>query len=305
MFAPKIVYNIVFNKNILKKINYFARLNFSPLYADYFIKEYIYIMRIIGTGSALPVKTVTNDMLAAFLDTSDSWIKSRTGINTRHLLSTETLSELAISAAISAMESANVKPEDIDYLICSNVANSYVTPGLSTIILGPLGCCCPCTDLNGACTGFIYALDIADAFFKTGRVKKVLIVAAEEPSRFCNWHERETSVLFGDGAGAVVLDDGDGFVDFHLTGDTHTDVLYYKRSMEATPFDRVDERTNLQNYGNTSSASIPILMDELSRAGVLKDGMRLLFSAFGGGFVTGATVLKWSQVNYPTPAVQQ
>ena len=261
-------------------------------------------------------------------------------------------------------DAAGVKPEDIDYLICSNVANSYVTPSLASIILGPLGCCCPCTDLNGACAGFIYALDIADAFIKTGRAKNILIVAAEEPSRFCNWHERETSVLFADGAGAVVVTEGEGFRDFRVTADTHTDVLYYKRSLEATPYDRVDERTmplvmqgrevfklavracikdvdmilekngltgddielyflhqanlriidsirehleqpkekfptNLQKYGNTSSASIPILIDEMSRAGELRDGATYLLSAFGGGFVTGAAIMTWSNIQYP------
>ncbi len=320
-------------------------------------------MKIIGTGSALPEKVVYNDMLTGFLDTSDSWITTRTGIQTRHLLSKETLSELAITSASAAIQSSGLQPSDIDYLICSNVANSYVTPSLSSIILSPLGCCCPCTDLNGACAGFLYALDIADAFISTHRAKNILIVAAEEPSRFCNWHERETSVLFGDGAGAVVVTEGNGFVDFRVTADTHTDVLYYKRSLETTPYDRVEEKTmplvmqgrevfklavracikdvdtileknnltgddidmyllhqanlriidsirehlgqpkekfptNLQKYGNTSSASILILIDELSREGLIPDQSTLLLSAFGGGFVTGAAITKWSKIEY-------
>ena len=312
---------------------------------------------------------MTNDMLAAFLDTSDSWITSRTGIHTRHLLSKETLGELAITAAQAAIESSGLKPEEIDYLICSNVANSYVTPSLGSIILSPLGCCCPCFDLNGACAGLIYSLDIADSFIKTKKAKNILIVAAEEPSRFCNWHERETTVLFGDGAAAVVVTEGEGFKDFRVTGDTHTDVLYYKRTLENTPYDRVEEKTmplvmqgrevfklavracikdvdlilekngmkgddidmyllhqanlriidsirehleqpkekfptNMQKYGNTSSASIGILMDELSRAGELKDGMTLMLSAFGGGFVTGAAILKWSEIHYKKPETE-
>ena len=320
-------------------------------------------MKIIGTGSALPKEIVTNDMLAGFLDTSDAWITTRTGIRTRHLQSHETLRDLALSAAQAALVSSGVQAEDIDYLICSNVANSYVSPSLGSILLGPLGCCCPTFDLNGACAGLVYSLDIADSFLKTGKARKILIVAAEEPSRFCNWHERETSVLFGDGASALVVTEGESFVDFRLTGDTHTDILYYKRSMEATPYDRVEEKTtplvmngrevfrlavnsciedidtllerngktpddielflvhqanlriidcirehleqqkekfptNLQNYGNTSSASIGILIDEMSRAGELKDGATLVLSAFGGGFVTGAALLKWSQINY-------
>ena len=174
-------------------------------------------MKITGTGSALPEKVVTNDMLAGFLDTSDSWITSRTGIRTRHLLSTETLTDLALKAANAAIVSSGVQPEDIDYLICSNVANSYVSPSLGSILLAPLGLCCPTFDLNGACAGLVYSLDIADSFLKTGRAKNILIVAAEEPSRFCNWHERETSVLFGDGAAALVVTEGEGFKDFLST----------------------------------------------------------------------------------------
>ena len=320
-------------------------------------------MKIIGTGSALPAKAVTNEMLAGFLDTSDEWITTRTGIRTRRLLSTETLRELALKAAKSALESSGLRPEDIDYLICSNVANSYVSPSLGSIILGPLGCKCPTFDMNGACAGLVYSLDVADAFLKSKDVKNILIVAAEEPSRFCSWHDRATCVLFGDGASALVVTRGEGFLDFRLTGNTHTDVMYYKRAMEPTPFDRVEEKTmplvmegrevfrlaveasiqdvdvllerngmtgedidlfllhqankriiecirehlgqprekfptNIQDYGNTSSASIGILMDELSRAGKLKDGATLMLSAFGGGFVTGAAILKWSEIQY-------
>lgn len=318
-------------------------------------------MRIIGTGSALPDKIVTNDMLAGFLDTSDSWIRTRTGIETRRMLSTGTLRDLAYDAAMSALESANIRGSKIDYVICSNVANSYVSPSLSSILLSRLGCKCPCFDLNGACAGFIYALDIAESFLKTGRAKNILIICAEEPTRFCNWHERETSVLFGDGAGAVVVTAGNNLMGIRVTADSHTDVLYYKRSMERTPYDRVEERTtplvmigrevfrlavsasikdidtlmkqckvtsedidlfllhqanlriienirehlgqpkekfptNMQHYGNTSSASIPILLDELHKEGRLNDGATLMLSAFGGGFVTGAALIKWSQI---------
>ncbi len=243
------------------------------------------------------------------------------------------------------------------------MANSYVSPSLGSIILGPLGCCCPTFDMNGACAGLVYSLDVADAFLKSKDVKNILIVAAEEPSRFCSWHDRATCVLFGDGASALVVTQGEGFRDFRLTGKTHTDVMYYKRAMEPTPFDRVEEKTmplvmegrevfrlaveasmedvdvllerngmtgadidlfllhqankriiecirehlgqpkekfptNIQNYGNTSSASIGILMDELSRQGKLKDGATLMLSAFGGGFVTGAAILKWSEIQY-------
>ncbi|MBP5535378.1 MAG: beta-ketoacyl-ACP synthase 3 [Bacteroidales bacterium] len=319
-------------------------------------------MQIIGTGSALPEKVVSNDMLAGFLDTSDEWITSRTGIATRRLLSNDNLGDLAIAAARQAVASSGVDCNDIDYIICSNVANNYVTPSLSTIIQGGIGdeCSCPCMDLNGACAGFIYAIDIAEALLKTDRAKHILIVCAEEPSKFCNWHQRETSVLFGDGAGAVVVTGGDGLLARRVTAKSQKDVLYYKRPLETTPYDRSTENAeplvmhgrdvfrmavqgsladinalltesglkpddidfyllhqanmriiksireglgqeeqkfpcNLQRYGNTSSASIPILIDELTTEGRLKDGALLMLSAFGAGFVTGAALLRWGK----------
>ena len=320
-------------------------------------------MKIIGTGSALPEKEITNDMLAGFLETSDEWITTRTGIHTRRLLSHETLRDLALRAAQKALASSGLRPEDIDYLICSNVANSYVSPSLGSIILGQLGCCCPTFDMNGACAGLVYSLDVADAFLKAKKCRNILVVAAEQPSRFCNWHDRSTCVLFGDGAAAMVVTQGEGFMDFRVTGNTHTEVMYYKREMQRTPYDRVEERTeplvmngrevfrlavesciedvdtllerngltgddislyllhqanmriiecirehlgqprskfptNVQKYGNTSSASVGILIDELSRAGALKEGQTVMLSTFGGGFVTGAALLKWSEITY-------
>ena len=317
-------------------------------------------MKIIGTGSALPSKVVSNDMLAGFLETSDEWITTRTGINTRRLLSSDNLGELAITAARAAVDASHISIENIDYIICSNVANNYVTPSLSTIIQGGLGtdCSCPCMDLNGACAGFIYAIDSAEALLKTDRARNILIVCAEEPSKFCNWHQRETSVLFGDGAGAVVVTGGDNLLSRRVTAKSQKDVLYYKRPLESTPYDRSTENAeplvmngrdvfrmavqgslsdintllddahmqpddidyyllhqanlriinsirenlkqpeekfpcNLQRYGNTSSASIPILIDELTKENKLKEGAVLMLSAFGAGFVTGGALLRW------------
>lgn len=317
-------------------------------------------MKIIGTGSALPEKEVSNDMLAGFLDTSDEWISTRTGIHTRRLLSSDNLGDLAITAAKAAIASAGVNVNDIDYIICSNVANNYVTPSLSTIIQGGLGdeCSSPCMDLNGACAGFLYAIDIAEAFLATDRAKNILIVCAEEPTKFCDWHERETSVLFGDGAGAVVVTGGDNLLARRVTAKSLKDVIYYKRPLENTPYDRssqdqkslvmkghdvfrmavrssmndintlLEEQhvnpddikyyllhqanmriidsirehlnqpvekfpTNLQRYGNTSSASIPILIDELVRGNKIQEGDLLMLSAFGAGFVTGGALMRW------------
>lgn len=316
-------------------------------------------MKIIGTGSALPSLTVTNKMLSEFLDTNDNWIFTRTGIKKRKIITTETLLELAVLASKKAIKKAGLKASDIDYIICSNVANNYVVPSLSSMIQGEIKAACPCFDLNGACTGFIYAAEIAETFLLTKRAKNVLIVCAEEPTRFCDWKERDTSVLFGDGAGAVVVTEGDDLKSIRLTTTSNTDVLYYRRKLESTPFLNNNEQSvpmvmhgrdlfkiavsaavedikivldqagissenvdyflihqsnkrmidsirnsmnqsvhkfphNIEKYGNTSSASILILMDEMSRKSQLKKGDTLVLSAFGGGFTSGAMVITWN-----------
>ena len=165
-------------------------------------------MRIIGTGSALPEKVVTNEMISQFLDTSDEWIFPRTGIRQRHVISDEKLEDLGALAAKRAVESSGLKLSDIDFFICSNVVSEFITPGLSSVISSILGISCPCIDINCACPGFIYAMDIAESYYLAGKVKNVLIVCAEEPTRMSSWEDRSTCVLFGDGAGAVVMTEG-------------------------------------------------------------------------------------------------
>ena len=162
-------------------------------------------MRIIGTGSALPKKVVTNDMLAEFLDTSDEWITTRTGIKSRHVISDENIEDLGAEASRKALDMAGLKPQDIDFFICSNVVTEYMTPGLSSVIGELLGLTCPMIDINCACPGFIFSLDIAESYYKAGKVKNVLIACVEEPTRMASWNDRSTCVLFGDGAGSVVL----------------------------------------------------------------------------------------------------
>ena len=119
-------------------------------------------MKIIGTGRAHPAKVVTNAMLEKFLDTSDEWIVERTGIKERKLISNERLEDMAAKASLLAIEDAGLKPKDIDYIICSNVVNEYITPSLSCIVQGAIGAECACVDINVACSGFVYALDMAD-----------------------------------------------------------------------------------------------------------------------------------------------
>ncbi len=198
-------------------------------------------MKISGTGSAIPKKIVTNEMLAEFLDTSDEWIRTRTGVHSRHVISDERLEDLAIEAAGKALENAGLKAEDIDFIICSNVVNEYVTPQLSCIIQGGIGADCPCIDINCACAGFIHALEIAESFYKSGRVNNVLIVCAEEPTRMTDWSDRRTCVLFGDGAGAAVLTPGDKIRSIKLSASSATDKLWQYRPLHPTPYINKEE----------------------------------------------------------------
>ena len=194
-------------------------------------------MKLIGTGSALPRKVVTNDDLSQFLDTSDDWIYPRTGIKTRHIISDERLEDLAADAVMKALEDAALSPADIDLLICSNVVNEYLTPGLGCIISAKTGITCPSFDINCACPGFIYAMDIAENYFLAGRVKNVVIVCAEEPTRMASWADRSTCVLFGDGAGAAVFTRGDNFKGAILRAQPDPTKIWQYRPLARTPFD--------------------------------------------------------------------
>jgi 3-oxoacyl-[acyl-carrier-protein] synthase-3 len=302
---------------------------------------------------------VTNQDLTKFLDTSDEWISTRTGIRERRVLSTESLDCLASKAAKSALDCAGLTAKDIDFILCSTVQGEWVTPALSCAVQRDLGAACPALDINGACAGFVYALDVADAFLKSGKAGRVLIVCAEAMTRIVDWMRREECVLFGDGAGAVVVDGGEGLLAMRLTTRGDSKVLYMRASTGNSPFEThpiaqdflhmagqevyrfavsacmEDLRTilaqagitegevdyfllhqanfrileavrarmeqppekfphNLERYGNTSSATIPILLNELNRAGALTAGHTLALSAFGAGLVTGACLIRWN-----------
>ena len=207
-------------------------------------------MKISGTGSVLPKKIVTNDMLAQFLDTSDEWIRTRTGVVSRHVISDERLEDMAIEAARKALDDAGMKAEELDFIICSNVVNEYVTPQLSCIIQGGIGATCPCMDINCACAGFIHSLEIAESFYRAERVKNVLIVCAEEPTRMTDWSDRRTCVLFGDGAGAAVLTPGDNIKSIKLSASSATDKLWQYRLLQPTPYiEKEEEDVPLQMKG--------------------------------------------------------
>lgn len=172
---------------------------------------------ILGTGSALPAKTVTNDDMAKLVETSDEWIRTRTGIRERHVITDESVTEITFTAAQRALEMSGVSPQELDYIICPTVGGDWISPSLACMIQERLGATCPAVDVNAACSGFLYGFDYADGIFARKRAKYVLVAAAEGLSRLLNWKDRSTCVLFGDGAGAAVLGEGDSLRYLHLT----------------------------------------------------------------------------------------
>lgn len=166
--------------------------------------------RILGTGSALPERVVTNDDLSDFLDTSDEWIFTRTGIKERRICTEETLDDLAMEASRRALDMAGVAAGDLDLIVCSTTTGDHLVPAEACAIAEGLGANCAAFDVSGACAGFVLALDVADGFMARGRASRVLVVAAEQMSRVLDWEDRATCVLFGDGAGAAVISADEG-----------------------------------------------------------------------------------------------
>lgn len=179
--------------------------------------------RIAGTGSYLPEKVLTNADLAKFVDTSDEWIVARTGIRERHVAAEgETTSDLAYHAAMRAMEAAGVGSADLDLIVLGTTTPDLIFPSSACLLQHKLGAAgCPAFDVNAACSGFIYALTIADKFIRSGAAKTALVVGAETLTRMLDWNDRGTCVLFGDGAGAVVLkaDAETGILSTHMHAD--------------------------------------------------------------------------------------
>ncbi len=319
--------------------------------------------KIIGTGSCLPTKIVTNDNLSTLMDTSDEWIQSRTGIRERHLVSSEseTTLSMAVHAGTSALEDCSILPEELDLIIVATVSSDFITPSMACMVQKELGAInATAFDINAACSGFLFALNTADAYFQSGLYQTALIIGVETLSKIVDWTERSTCVLFGDGAGAaVVRADQNGMIanlqgsngagghvlmckgrsnnNPYITTDLSPDYLYMdgqevfkfavKKEAECihelleqanlTPDDvtwyllhQANQRiiasiarklklpldkfpSNVDHCGNTSAASIPILLDEVHRAGDLKEGDLLLLSGFGAGLTWGAALLRW------------
>ena len=307
-------------------------------------------MKIIGTGSCLPQTVVTNDDLSKIMDTSDEWISSRTGIRERHLVKEETTTSMSVEAARRAMENAGVTAQEIDLIIVGTLSADHVTPACACEVQAAIGAQdAVAVDINAACSGFMFALNIAHAYLQMGVYKTVLILGAETLSKIMDWNDRSTCVLFGDGAGAVVVcaDERDRMLAYDQGSDgvrgsvlacknrTNNNPLVqtgvepeyvhmdgqevYKFAVTAVPASlsktikaaglsvedidyfalhqaniriiqsvakrlKVSEDKfpiSLDHCGNISAASVPILLDEINRKGLLKPGMKIALSGFG------------------------
>ena len=178
--------------------------------------------RIIGTGSYLPQKVLTNKDLESLVDTTDEWIVERTGIKQRHIASeNESTSSMAINASIDAIKSSGLSEKDIDLVIVATTTPDQIFPSTACIVQNKLNIIAPAFDIQAACTGFIYAMSVADNFIRNGMSKNTLIIGSEKYSNILDWKDRSTCVLFGDGAGAVVLsaDSKEGIISSHIHAD--------------------------------------------------------------------------------------
>jgi 3-oxoacyl-[acyl-carrier-protein] synthase-3 len=322
---------------------------------------------ITGWGMSAPETVMTNDDLAKFVDTNDQWIRERTGIRQRHIAQDgQYPSTLAVEASIKALTVANLHPTELDLIICSTSSPEYIFPATACLIQDQLGASkAGAFDLLAACSGFIYALNMAAQSIRSGSIKSALVIGSETLSRFVNWKDRGTCILFGDGAGAFVLQasdlpggvlsavmhsDGSGGDLLTITGggsrhpasestlhdgrhfiqmDGNEVFRFATRVMASATLEALDAAklklddiqwiiphqaniriiqaaarglklpmdrfvVNLENYGNTSTASIPIAMVEAIEKGQIKTGDKLVMVGFGAGLTWGALVAEWT-----------
>ena len=211
--------------------------------------------RIEGTGHHLPEKILTNADLEKMVDTSDEWIKTRTGVERRHIASEdESTSSIGIKAAQKAISDANISKDDIDLIVVGTTTPDYIFPNTATLIQEGLGIHgCPAFSLEAACSGFVYAMSTADKFVKSGGYKCVLVIGAEVMTRLIDWEDRSTCVLFGDGAGAVILkpSSDQGIIDCQLGADgKYKNLLWYPAGVSKNFQKLGGNEVNLEMIGN-------------------------------------------------------
>ena len=318
--------------------------------------------RIAGTGMYVPERVLTNDELAKMVDTTGEWIRSRSGIERRRIATDDELtSDLGATAAAEAIKAAGVTSEAIDFLVVGTTTPDLVFPNVGCLIQDQLGIpVCPAFSIEAACSGFIYALSVADRFVAAGQAKCALVIGAETLSRITNWNDRSTCVLFGDGAVAVVLQPSEkaGFISTHLRADGgYKSLLNTAGCISKRPDMPLDESLNIQmrgnetfkvavkslenivdetlaandmerseidwliphqanhriiqatakrlgmpmdkvvlivqDYGNTSAASVPMALHVAVQDGRIKRGDVLLLEAFGGGLTWGSALIRY------------
>ena len=228
-------------------------------------------IRITGTGVGLPNRQVSNDELAAAtgLDTSDEWITEMTGIKHRYICTDETLADLATAAARGALDEAGITGQQLDYLLCATIGGDTRTPALACAVAERLGANCPASDVNAACAGFIYALDLAASMIQSGRAKQVLIVCAEKMSAHLDWTDRRTCVLFGDGAAAVLVTSGKMMTHLSLGTIPNPGVITIRNDMVGTnPLARNLEPSSsvLMDGQRVFKYAVTIIEQEVGRA---------------------------------------
>ncbi len=237
--------------------------------------------RIVGTGRYLPEKVLTNFDLEKMVDTTDEWIRTRTGVERRHVVSPEqTTSDMCCEAAKVAMDDAGIKPEDIDLVITGTTSPDFVFPNVSTIIQHRLGIpACTAFSLEAACTGFIYALTTADKFIKAGEAKCALVMGAECITKLIDWTDRNTCVLFGDGAGAAIVmpSEEPGIISCALGADgQYRELLHYPAGVSSNLANAGTEDANIIMKGNevfkVAVKTLGAIAEEaLDKAGVSKE----------------------------------
>lgn len=306
------------------------------------------IGKIYGTGIYAPSNIMDNHTIAQKVDTSDTWIRERTGIVRRHIIEDDTTVSMASKAAMQALEMAQINAEEVDLILVSTISSNTLLPCTACEVQNEINAVnATCFDLNAACTGFLFAYNTAQAYIASGIYRTVLIIGAESLSTLVDWTDRNTCILFGDGAGAAVLRgeegglfatvthssgkqggaltcvpgehikmDGQAVFRFAVKEVAHCilellekehlsldEIEYFilhqanRRIVEAvakrlgTTLEKFP--MNLQEYGNTSSASIPLLLDQMNQNGLLKEGSKLIMAGFGAGLSWGASLLEW------------
>ena len=315
-------------------------------------------IQVLGTGYYVPEYEVTNEDLATIVDTSDDWILQRVGVSKRRISTNETTADFAVKAAMDALASAHITANDLDLILVATITPDTICPTVASMVQKNIGAPCPAFDINSACSGFLFALDTAVSYMMRGNIRNILVIGAERLSKIVNWTDRSTCVIFGDGAGALVIAPGENYLSSLLYTKGDDNVIEIPSFVGMSPFYNLTPKdpyismdgqetfkfavnrivhdiqyvtnkagislqdidhivthqaniriieyaskrlgiardkffVNIDKYGNTSAASVPIAIAELNLSGQLRRGDYVALSAFGGGLSSAACIIKW------------